>query len=218
MAHYYRFMPKTFSMLKDKKIVFFYEDEDILTYVKSIADTPHFLPIRIQATDLPTYALSADYLTSCKNQDNALLRKHNDQKGLIHYRREYMKSGEDSYRKVISIWTSKVFLVDRVIQENPYNTDIFAWVDVSVSRFNNNYVQKSYNLSCINTPSNSMLYIGEKICNNASFMISPKNIWLTFTALYKEKMEAQRHSNYAHDEETIIHLICKDHQELFNII
>ena len=74
-----------------------------------------------------------------------------------------MQSGEDSYRKVISIWISKVFLVDRVIQENPYSTDAFAWVDVSVSRFNNNYVQKSYNLSCINTPSSSMLYIGEKI-------------------------------------------------------
>ena len=218
MAHYYRFMPKTFSMLKDKKIVFFYEDEDILTYVKSIADTPHFLPIRIQVTDLPTYVLSADYLTSCKNQDNAFLRKHNDQKGLIHYRREYMKSGEDSYRKVISIWTSKIFLVDRVIQENPYSTDAFAWVDVSVSRIGIRSFDKMYSINKINTNPGNMLYIGEKICNSAGLMLSNKETWLSFIALYKEKMEAQRHSNYAHDEETIIHLICKDHQELFNII
>jgi hypothetical protein len=205
-------------MLKDKKIVFFYEDEDILIFVKSIVDTEYFLPIHLHVTDLPTYEFSDDYLTSCKNQDNIFLQQHNDMKGIIHYWRDFRQSGEDCYRKIISIWTSKILLVDRVIQTNPYSTDAFAWVDVSMSRFNNNYIKKNYNPSCINTPPNKMSYMGEKITNNAAFMISTKAIWLLFITLYKAKLQALRHSNYAHDEETIIYLIYKEHPQLLGII
>ena len=210
MTHYYRFMPKTFEMLAEKQIVFFYEDSDILNYVQSIVKSSHFIAIRLPVIDLPTYSLTEAYLQSCKNQDNVALRSVKDQKGLIHYAREYMQSGEASYRKVIGIWTSKILLVERIIAENPYMSSHFAWVDVSVSRFNTNYILKKYDDTTITTPSNCMLYKGELIANNASFMISAKDTWLTFFPMYKAKLEALRDSNYAHDEETILHLMRKD--------
>jgi len=219
MTHYYRFMPKTFEMLAEKQIVFFYEDDDILDYIKSIVKTPHFLAIRVPVVDLPTYPLTEAYLQSCKNQDNAALRSMKDQKGLIHHAREYLQSGEDSYRKVIGIWTSKILLVERIIAENPYSSSHFAWIDISVSRFNTDYIQKKFDDTTITTPSNCMLYKGELILNNASFMISGKDTWLTFFPVYKAKLEALQDSNYAHDEETILHLIRKDHPDcLTNIL
>lgn len=215
MTHYYRFMPTTFEMLSDKQIVFFYEDDDILDYIKSIVKTPHFLAIRVPVVDLPTYPLTEAYLQSCKNQDNAALRSMKDQKGLVHHVREYLKSGEDSYRKVIGIWTSKILLVERIIAENPYASSHFAWVDVSVSRINKQIVNISINDAVISTNRSTMFYKGEQLQHSAGFMISGKDTWLSFFPVYKAKLEALRDSNYAHDEETILHLIRKDHPDYF---
>ena len=215
IAHYVRFIPKSLAMLRNKKIVFFYESDDILTFVMKHVQTPHFLPIKLAATDLPTYALSADLLESCKKQDNALLKAHGDQKGLMHYRLEYLRSGEASYRKVISIWTSKVPLVDRICQENPFGTEVFTWVDASLSRIGMPSIDVICDLNRINTNPSAVLYMGEVINANASFMYATRAIWRVFVPLYLQKLQDIKDSNYAHDEETIMHLIYKDQPQLF---
>ena len=156
-------------------------------------------------------------MDSCKNQDNDHLKASNDQKGLIHYNREYVQSGEDSYRKVVTIWTSKVLLMERIIRENPYGTDRFAWVDVSFSRFGKDCID-AYKKNKISTIRNNMKYYGETIQNNASFMSSDTETWMTFIELYMEQLNAVLDSNYAHDEETIMHLVCRDNPDLFHVI
>ena len=216
MNHYYKFMPKTFQKLKNKNIVFFYGDDDILEYVNSICKTPYFIAIKIPVDELPTYELSADYLESCKNQNNSYLESMNDRKGLKHYAREYKKSGEDAYRKIISIWTSKILLIKRVIDSNPFNSINFAWADVSIARINLPITKTNYNMNKINMNKGGCRYMGEIINNGAGFMISGKNTWLKLIPLYKTKLEELRHSNYAHDEETILYLIYKENKELFN--
>ena len=99
-----------------------------MEYVKKHIKTNNIIYKKILIDKLKTYDLSNNYLDTCKLQDNVSLRKINTayEKGLIHYRREYKKSGEDSYRKVITVWTSKLFLVNKIIDENPFNTDYFA--------------------------------------------------------------------------------------------
>jgi len=54
-----------------------------------------------------------------------------------------------------------------------------------------------------------------KVYNCAGFMIARKGIWLKIIPLYKQMLQAQKHSNYAHDEETLLRLIYKDHPQLF---
>lgn len=219
MPHYFKHMPTTFDMLTNKKIVFFYEDDTILNYVKSIVKTPHFIPIHIQITDLPTYALSADLLASCKRQKNRLIPHHKYEKGLAHYNREYLLSGEENYRKIISIWTSKIFLIQKVMDENPYTSDTFAWVDVSASRFATNYIIKGLDDTKMNTSQNElMLYMGEKMYNSATCMIAKKCIWEALIPLYVKKLHDIKDSNYAHDEETILFLINKEHPDLFTVL
>jgi Bacterial protein of unknown function (HtrL_YibB) len=218
MEHYYKHMPKTFELLKDRKLVFFYEQDDILEYVNGICKTPHFMSIKIPAIDLPTYPMSEDFLNSCKKQDTVSLVAKNDTKGVIHYLREYLQSGEDSYRKVISIWTSKILLIEKIINENPYKTNNFAWADVAISRvqWHYNMFNRDFDKTKINTfvGGARSLYMGEITGNIAGYMISHKDTWKKLFPIYKEKMEQLKHSNYAHDEETILHLIRKGHPEL----
>ena len=217
IEHYYTWFPKTFEMLKNKNVVFFYEDDEILDYVRAILRTDSFISIKLSVTDLPTYSLSDDYLNSCKGQDNQRLKTLNDRKGITHYSREYIQSGEDAYKKVISIWTSKVLLIQRIAEENPFGTSTFAWVDVSVSRFKRSCLQR-HKKGTISTYPNGNSYMGESISNLAAYMISDISTWNLLFPLYKTELESLRHSNYAHDEETILHIIRKKNKALFSHI
>ena len=218
IPHYKKYIPKTFNRLRDKNVIFFYEDDEILTYIKSICKNEHFISIKLLLTDLPTYELSYDLLNSCKNQDNAYLKSINDkrEKGLKHYNREYLKSGEDAYRGIISIWTSKVLLIEKVIELNPFNSDVFFWCDSAITKCKFNIRKINYNMNIINTNRSCDKYMGKLLKHAAGLMVSSKSTWLILIELYKKKLNEIKDSNYAHDEETILYLIYKENNQLFN--
>ena len=217
--HYKELIPKTFDILTNCNIVFFYDDEEVLADVKKAIKTKNIIYKKISIDSLKTYYLSNDYLETCKLQDNDKLRKINtiEEKGLVHYFREYKKSGEVSFRKIFTIWTSKLFLVNKIIDENPFNTNYFAWIDISAPRFNRDtrlYTQfylpnKLYHFR------SPMSYYGEKISTNASFLTAHKKIWKEIIPLYEEQLQLLKNSRYGHDEETILYLIWKEHRDLF---
>ena len=43
LDHYLKFLPKTFEILKNKKIIFFYDNDTVLNYVKSIVKTENII-------------------------------------------------------------------------------------------------------------------------------------------------------------------------------
>jgi hypothetical protein len=143
------------------------------------------------------------------------LRSINDHKGVVHYQREYLQSGEDSYRKVITIWTSKIGLIEKVIAENPFKTDTFAWVDVSISRINMEFINIPFQEDRINTNICWANYKGERMYHSGGFMISTIDTWNRFIPIYNKKLEEIREDPYAHDDETIFHLIHKENPEIF---
>jgi len=222
MNHYRKYIPITLERLKNKNIVFFYETDSILNYIKSFCKTPNILFIKLPISELPTYELSKDLLNSCIKQDNKKLLKFcskdqpNSEKGLNHYRREYLQSGEKAYREIISIWTSKVLLIEKIILLNPFNSEIFFWCDCAISKINYDITNINYNMDMINTNSSRKKYMGEKLKNAAGIMISSKSTWLKLIEIYKNKLNEIKHSNYAHDEETILYLIYKDYNSLFS--
>jgi hypothetical protein len=215
LGHYTTLIPRTFALLKDKNVVFFYNDDKFLELVKQVCTTPNILYIKREIEDLPNYGISLDYLNSCKNQDNELLMKMRDQKGLIHYNREYKVSGEDSYRKVITVWTSKILLVEEIMNLNPFKSDRFAWVDSSAGRFNICFPELKYDDNRFTCNFGNMSYKGERIKMSASFMIGKTEIWNKVVPLYKKELETTKDSNYAHDEETILYLVYKNNKNLF---
>jgi hypothetical protein len=217
LEHYKNHLPSTFHQLKNQRIVFFYEDDAILEYVKTFVetDTTYFIPFQLKLTDLPTYELSEQLLECCKKQDTEYLRSINDHKGVTHYQREYLQSGEDSYRKVITIWTSKIGLMEKVMDLNPFQTETFAWVDVSISRINMQFIDIPFEKEKINTNIGWSNYKGERMYYSGGFMISSMETWNRFFTLYNQKLEDIREDPYAHDEETIFHLMNKEHPGVF---
>lgn len=231
--HYKNLIPKTFSILKDCNIVFFYDDNEVLSDIKKNIQTNNIIYKKISIDSLETYNLSNDYLETCKLQDNNSLRKinrinsnlrkplriseTNGEKGLIHYQREYKQSGEDSFRKVFTVWTSKLFLVNKTIDENPFNTNYFAWIDISAARHkqNNKYYTQNYNTGLIYHFNSTMKCYNKKIPINAHFLIAHKTIWKKLIPLYEKQLQLSKNSRYAHDEETILYLIWKDNKDLF---
>jgi hypothetical protein len=229
LKHYYKYMPKTFEMLKDCNIIFFYEDDEILKYVNTIKQTKKFMSIKIKVTDLATYNISNDYLNSCKNQNNktiktALHKKQkptSKEKGLIHYNREYKLSGEISFRKVFTIWTSKVYLIDQIIRSNPFNTNMFSWIDVAISRLNRNknfFLTLNHLQNKLTHFKGAATYYGTPLEFQAGFMIADKTIWNKIFPLYYKKMMEMKDSNYAYDEEVLLSLVKKENLELFFVI
>jgi hypothetical protein len=222
ISHYKKLLPKTLGFIGPQNLVFFYEDETFKPKYSFFKRERLICSFR-EVVKLPTYGVSAEYLDACKRQP--LLDPK--EKGARHYQREYLKSGEDAYRKIFSIWTSKLFLLNEVAQQNPFNTEYVCWIDASVSRFKNereNWDFMSHDFQV--KDSTEMLYYqprwsmyrNERINGNASFMLSPiKKMPLLMTA-YEEMMDELKHDNYAHDEETILHEMWKKSPDRFQSI
>jgi len=251
LDHYFQHIPDTFALLKGCKIVFYYEQDFVLDFVIKHVQTQDFKAIKIAVKDLPTYNLSADYLNSCINQDNEKILNHEDvkryvdierlkhdvkykqrscgEKGITHYNRDYTLSGIDSYRHIITVWTSKVHLMNY----NTYNTEYVAWVDVSFSRFNSitqkiknlpdteSFLSYKYDANILTKqgPTVVQRYYGEPLSIIACFMrCSKKLLSEKILPLYVQQLHRYKDSNYAHDEETILHLMSKEYPEFFNSI
>lgn len=218
--HYKKLLGKTLTLLKDQRIIFFYDNDEVLCDVKKVIQTKDIIYKKVSIELLETYKISKDYLETCKLQNNDELRKINNvnEKGLVHFSREYKRSGEISFRKVFTVWTSKLCLVDKIIDENPFDTNYFAWIDISVSRFSipTKYFLQDYLPNHIyHFDINCMKYYGERLPIIACFLVGHKNIWKKLVPLYKAKLDSLKDSKYGHDEETILYLVWKEHKYLF---
>ena len=222
LNHYLDFGNKTFNLLQKNNIVFFYEDEKILDWSKNNICNNTYQPNKINLVNLPTYEISQYYLESCKNQSIESLKKidQGNEKGIAHYERDYLIAGENTYRKLFTIWTSKIFLVEKAIQENFFNTEFFAWVDISISRFNYkrenwNFIEQKYSENYIYHYDGNMKYYGKKININGSFIFGHKKKWLELVKIFKNQLTNSKNSHYAHDEETLLNLIYQKNTSLF---
>lgn len=237
LEHYLKYIPQTLALLKDCKIVFYYEQDFVLDFVKQHIQTQEFKAIKIYVKDLPTYNLSENFLKSCINQDNIKLLNHKKikplssyEKGLVHYNREYLKSGQECYRHIITVWTSKLFLMNNI----NYDTKYIAWIDVAFAhtKICLRQILTPYNITftddleslhgfryVVTADKLGMRYYSELLQLLAGFMLcSKKFLQQTFLPLYEQQLHLCKDSNYAHDEETILHLISKKHPKLFKSI
>jgi hypothetical protein len=219
IKYYKNITTTTLQLLKDKSIVFFYSENETYDYLSHLNSEGYkIMFIKKRVEDLPTYKISDSFLNSCKNQDLSSVKDKDKEKekGYVHQFRDLNQSDDETYKKIITIWTSKILLVEQIIDNNPFNTDHFAWVDVSATRFN---VRRIYYTSFIkgklNAINTSMHYKGQRMFHGATIMIGDKETWSWMIPLYKQKIEEEKDSHYGHDEETLMYLIYKEHPERF---
>ena len=221
-THYLDKLPKTLELIKDSNLIFYYNEDEVAELVKNNFNGNLKL-IKKSIDDLPTKNIAEEYLESGKQQNNEALSKINinNEKGLTHYQREYIKSGPDIYKNLFTIWTSKLFIIEECIKTNPFNSEYFAWIDASASRFNINniFYHKQYDDTAIFNPGYSkMKYYGINLNICAYFMIAHHKKWNDLLPIYKNKLEECKTSKYCHDEETILQLVYQNNKELFKSI
>ena len=232
--HYEKLLPQTFDVLKDCNIVFFYNNDAFLKLIKKYVKTKNIIYIRRNIIHLRTFKISAHYLKSCKRQNNIKLRqimrtRYKNQnisygeKGLTHYMREYKKGGDMNFRKMFTVWTSKLYCIKEIINKNPFKSNNFVWCDISISRCNRqshlltspfSYDDKKIHFF----NDNLMKFYGNPIGFFAGFMFAHKDTWNKFLPIYTRFLLRFKNSNYAHDEETLLNIIRKKYPQYFQPI
>lgn len=142
-----------------------------------------------------------NYLIFFYDNDETLSLISNKSKNNIIYKKLSIDSLETS-------WTSKIFLINDVIKENFFNTNFFAWINISLLLDNNKLYHQFY------LP-NSLYYFKNKEIIDSKFLIADKKTWNIILPLYKHKLLGLNDSNNIHTEETILNLIYKDNKDLF---
>jgi hypothetical protein len=224
LQHYLDLLPLTIEMIKNGKLLVFHDDFEFLSLCNTYAERHNVTMVgkQMALSQLPYFSLGDALLSSCKAMDRGgVLGRSMREKGVIHYYRDYLESGEESYKNLMSIWMSKVPLVSRhAITINPFGTPKYAWIDCSISRFNSgrknwNFVALPYNNEKVYHYKNTMTYFAERLKLNASFLCGSTKAWKILDQLFEKYLLAHLSDAYAHDEETILNFVVNDHSHLF---
>ncbi len=228
--HYRERLPKTLRMIRGSEMVVFHDDPAVLAMFQSAALDADVAVTgqRIALADLPAYRHGPALLACCKSMDPARFQfdypDPGKEKAVNHYLRDYLKSGEESYMGLMTIWMSKVHLVTRTIDlRKSDDSGFLAWIDTSVSRFNRlranwDFAKVPFGASSIHHYGTSTHFMGEKLGVNASFLVAHVNVWPKILALFESELVASLKDQYAHDEETLLHRIRLKQPHLFTRI
>jgi hypothetical protein len=225
IKHYEDNIKKTFSLLKNYDIVFFYNNDKYINIIKNILDKSNNIKfIHRNIEDLPAYKYSNKLLNLCKNQNNVALNKINNgnEKGLVHFYRE-LKNGDNNYKKIMSIWFSKLYLIKECIEKNYYSNENIAWCDISITNLPNKILKNTlfYELDITNNKiiifNNLMKYKGNQLKIGAGYIQSNRNKFIEFINKYIFEFE-NLNENYCHDEETIMNLVYNKNKENFIVL
>lgn len=145
-------------------------------------------------------------------------------KGLIHYWRDLRQAGEDTFLKIFCIWHSKIDLLHRAAVLNPFSSDQFAWVDASVSRFNQRRPGWDFREIANVVPGvihhfpNDMRKNGRRLALNASVLLGDRLAIDRLHSEYQEAFVRCLEEDYPNDEETVIDTIMSREPNLFSVI
>ena len=211
------------------EIIFYYNDNNLFKFIKKIIKEDNlkinirFIKSKIE--ELPTYSASNEAINNFKKSDIVDLKsKYNiREKGVVHYLRELEQSGENVYKKLFTVWTSKLFLIEQLLNENVINTKYVGWCDISITRCQDKFRREcifdemSLNLNKVNFISNTMQYYGKVLPVSAGIIIGNKNKMSELIKYYKLEFNEIINENYCHDEETILGRLY-DKTDLIQII
>lgn len=227
-SHYSELLPLTIKMLSGYKVVFFYDKSSILEWAMKIAleNSVEFHPYKIPVDALPERDSAIKVLFATErfgelNPEVPVIR--NKEKAIEHYWRDYKQGGRDVYLNMLAIWLSKISLVGLIVEENPFYSKRFAWVDASISRFNKtrDFFDFPKVIDCNNKISfyrGKLLKYGDKLALNASYLSGDRSSWVRLRKEFEWHMGIATNEVYPNDEETILDSIYRDKPDMFRMI
>jgi len=225
-AQYLRHFAGLCDHIPNARLIVFHEDDDILTHFRDVghARGVSIVGRRLALTELPTYPLSTRLLAGCRAmaaQQSTRPTDFRNEKGTLHYWRDYVDGGEDVYRRLVTVWTSKIPLVLHAgLGGDTVRARRYAWVDASIARFDRR--RSGWRFAARPHPPHAVAHYrsvmrcrGERLPINASLLSAPSALWPELDALFQRMLTSVLADAYAHDEETVLGLCHRRHPELF---
>jgi len=107
-----------------------YTDENTYDYISTLRKNyPYTKIFKIKIEDLEYYKYFKDYKLNSKNYATMIWKEGND---------------EDINKKLYTLWNSKISLLKKSIQLNPFNTHYFAWFDIGYIRDKNKKLESNW--------------------------------------------------------------------------
>jgi hypothetical protein len=225
-AQYLRHFAGLCHHLRNGRLVVFHEDDDILAHFREVGRScgVRIVGRRIAFTELPTFHLSERLLAGCRAMAAAQSVRptaFRNEKGTLHFWRDYVDGGEDVYRRLVTIWTSKIPLVLHAgMGGDAESAPRYAWVDASIARFDRRrsgwrFAERPHPPQAVAHYRSVMRFRGERLPINASLLSAPSARWPELDALFRRTLEGVLADAYAHDEETVLGLCHRRHPGLF---
>ncbi|MFO1142584.1 MAG: hypothetical protein U1E59_09365 [Amaricoccus sp.] len=225
LQHYLEQMPLSLAMIAGQPLRFFYDDTEVL---EAIAPICAALAVNLRAERVPIDALPAladadAFLHTCRAITPSTVGAHHSEKGYIHHHRDFLGSGDATYRDLLAIWLSKIALTARVAADVHDSAAYVAWMDVSVARCNGvrsnwDFPRQTFAPSALNHYATTMRYRGARLPLSASFMAAAPAVWPEVARAFEAQLLACRTDAYAHDEETVLGLVHRQRPELFHTL
>lgn len=230
---YLQTLKKTLKMLQGEKLLFLSNQKNIFDLVREFSESQDISleTVSMPVQNLPAVLVSDNYVKACQRMQLAISPKSSwnnyrtiQEKGIKHYFRDYNGKSVDSYKKVLSIWLSKVPLLADIASRKEYSEfKHFAWCDASVARFNpkrikSNFIKQEDKSGKISHYYSGMKYYSQIIPVSASYMSGDRSAWESFNLVYTKYLKILQDSSYAHDEETVISHCHEECAELFHLI
>ena len=227
ISRYMRLAPVSLEMIQNAQLVFYYEEECIAEIVSKIcADwSIELIPVKLPLKNLPQRQAAVAIARNAKESSLPPLVGGIKEKGRGHFRG--MVHGEDrkEYADNLSIWLSKIDLVQESFNNVKTNSRSIAWMDFGISK--KNYTRRNWRFQEAegNRKTNGLLHYGSemrfqnhKLPLNASFLSGRLETWKTALTEFNTYLEKAKSDSYPHDEETVLSYVVGKKPELFECI
>ena len=227
ISRYLRLAPVSLEMIRNSQLVFYYEEQCIADIVSKIcADwSIDLVPVRLPLKNLPQRQAAIEIAENAKESSLPPLVGGIKEKGRGHLRGMVHGDDRQEYADNLSIWLSKLDLVQASISYVKTESRPIAWVDFGIAK--KNYTRRNWRFQKAESSrkANGLLHYGsemrfqnEKLPLNASFLSGRPKIWKTALVEFHAHLVKATSDCYPHDEETILSTVVKSNPQLFECI
>ena len=224
--HYRTLLPGLCALLRGCRLIAHSDSDEIFDLFARHAEA-HEVALtceRIAIEDLPGHDAAGRLARNCaamRLDAHPRPAAYHDEKGVIHYWRDHHDGGAEAYRRLLSIWCSKVpLMAAHAARGADAQAARFVWVDASVARFNErrenwNFRKAALKPDALCHYASSMRSFGAPLPLNASFLCADEARWRAVSQLFARMLECAFEQPYAHDEETVLAACVRETPELF---
>ena len=110
-------------MISNRSLYFFTNEQWVLDNIKKCCESRdiQLTSVLIDIEDLPAWDIAGEIVECCERmhlEQFTRPSRYHREKGVIHYWRDLVDGGRDTYKRMLAIWLSKVYLASIVANKS----------------------------------------------------------------------------------------------------